>query len=78
MNVGDIVKSYDFPGNTECYMIGKVVSISTLYGDFRAQFIKRVWLNKEDKKSTPDFFTAPLQGNSFMDTDASPRIVIIA
>ena len=67
MQVGDIVKSYDFHGRTDCYMVGKVVSISKLYGDFRAEFIKRVFAGQEDKKFKTDFFTAPLQGNSAFD-----------
>lgn len=78
MKIGDVVKSYDFPGNTECYMVGKVVSVSVMYGDFRAEFIKRVWMNQEDKKFKTDFFNAPIQGNAFMDTDVSPRVVVIA
>lgn len=75
MQVGDIVKSYDFPGNTECYMIGKVVGI---HGNdaFRAEFIKRVWLGKTDTKFKTDYFTAPLQGNSFGD-EMFERIVVV-
>lgn len=76
MQVGDIVKSYDFPGNTECYYVGKVVSISEQFGDFRAQFIKRVWQGAVDNKFKTDYFTAPLQGNSFMD-ETFERIVVI-
>ena len=75
MKIGDLVKSYDFPGNTECYMIGKVVGIR-FDGSFRAQFIKRVWLGQEDKKFKTDYFTAPVQGNAFMD-DVFERIVVI-
>jgi hypothetical protein len=73
---GDIVKSFDFNGNSSCYMIGEVVSVSELYGDFRAKFIKRIFDNKPEK-STCDFFTAPMQGNMMMDSEDSPRIVII-
>lgn len=75
MNIGDIVKSYDFPGNTECYMIGKVVGIHG-DGSFRAEFIKRVWLGQHDKKFKTDYFTAPVQGNAFMD-EKFQRIVVI-
>lgn len=78
MKVGDIVKSLDFNGIDNCYMVGQVVSISEMYGDFRAKFIKRVWQGVEDKKFKTDFFTAAVQGNAFMDTDASPRIQVIA
>ena len=77
LKVGDIVKSYDFPGNTECYMVGQVVGI---HGDeaFRAKFIKRVWLGQEDRKFETDFFTAPMQGEHFMDRADAPRIVVVA
>jgi hypothetical protein len=76
LKVGDIVKSYDFPGNTECYMVGKVVGI---HGDdsFRAQFVKRVWLNETDRKFKTDYFTAPLPGNYFGD-DRFKRVVVVA
>lgn len=73
---GDIVKSFDFPGNTECYMVGKVESVSNQFGDFRAKFIKRVWLGNVDRKFKTDYFTAPLQGNSFGD-DKFQRVVVI-
>jgi hypothetical protein len=76
MRVGDIVKSLDFNGIDDCYMIGKVVAIQW-DGAFRAQFIKRVWQGVEDRKFKTDFFTAPVQGNSFMDSDSSPRVSVI-
>ena len=78
VNVGDIVKSFDFNGIEDCYMVGKVVSVSKECGDFRATFIKRVWEGREDNKFKTDYFTAPLQGNMFTDTDLFPRIVVIA
>jgi len=77
MKVGDIVKSLDFVGIDNCYMIGKVVGIQN-DGLFRAQFIKRVWEGVEDRKFKTDYFTAPVQGNHFMDRDDQPRIVVIA
>ncbi len=77
MKVGDIVKSLDFNGIEDCYMIGKVVAVQ-FDGLFRAQFIKRVWEGVEDRKFKTDYFTAPLQGNHFMDRDDQPRIVVIA
>lgn len=75
MKIGDIVKSYDFPGNTDCYMVGQVVGI---HGDetFRAKFLKRVWLGETDKKFKTDYFTAPMQGNAFMD-EKFQRVVVI-
>lgn len=67
MQVGDIVKSYDFHGRTDCYMLGRVVSISKLHGDFRAEYLGRVFAGNVDKKFKTDFFTAPLQGNAMFD-----------
>ena len=67
MKVGDIVKSYDFPGNTECYFIGEVVAILD-YG-FRAKTIKQVvcGATKDIVRCRNDFFQAPFEGNSMMD-----------
>jgi hypothetical protein len=76
MVVGDVVKSMDFNGIDNCYMIGKVVSIQ-YDGQFRAKFIKRVWQGVEDKKFKTDYFTAPLQGNLMLDRDDMPRVSVI-
>ena len=78
MKVGDIVKSLDFVGIDTCYYVGKVVSISKMDGTFRAEFIKRVWEGVEDRKFKTDTFVAPLQGNHFMDSDSTPRIIVVA
>lgn len=77
INVGDVVKSLDFNGIDNCYMVGKVVGVN-FDGTFRAKFIKRVWQGAEDRKFKTDFFTAPLQGNSIFDNDAMPRISVVA
>ena len=77
MQVGDIVKSLDFNGIDNCYMVGKVVGIQ-YDGLFRAEFIKRVWEDVEDKKFKIDFFTAPMQGKQFMDKSDSPRVIVLA
>jgi len=77
MQVGDIVKSLDFNGIDNCYMIGKVVGVYKSDGTFRAKFIKRVWQGVEDRKFKTDFFTAPLQGEQFMDRHTSPRVIVI-
>lgn len=76
MQVGDIVRSLDFNGIDNCYMVGKVVSIHN-DGTFRAQFIKRVWQGIEDHKFKTDYFTAPLQGNSIFDNDALLRVLVV-
>jgi len=78
LKVGDFVKSLDFNGIDDCYMEGQVVSISQQFGDFRARFTRRVWQGKVDKKFKTDFFTAPMQGNMFMDRADSPRVIVVA
>ena len=76
MKIGDIVKSLDFQGIEDCYMIGKVTGIH-FDGTFRAKFIKRVWLGKEDRKYTTDYFTAPTQGSLLLDNDTDPRVIVL-
>ena len=76
MKIGDIVKSLDFPGVQNCYMIGKVTGIH-FDGTFRAKFIKRVWLGSEDRKCKVDYFTAPTQGNHFLDNDTDLRVIVV-
>jgi hypothetical protein len=76
LKIGDVVKSFDFNGIDSCYMVGKVVGVYH-DGTFRAKFIKRVWQGATDKKFKTDYFTAPLQGNQFLDRANEPRIVVI-
>lgn len=76
MKVGDIVKSFDFSGIDNCYMIGKVVGIQ-YDGSFRAEFIKRVWQGSEDRKFKTDYFTAPLNGEHFLDTPYFQRVQVV-
>ena len=76
MKVGDIVKSLDFVGIDDCYMLGKVVAIDD-GGTFRAKCIKRVWKGVEDRSVKNEFFFAPLQGQYFLDRPESPRIIVV-
>ena len=77
MQIGDIVKSLDWNGIDDCYMIGKVVGISEMDGTFRAKFIKQVWCGEIEPKSKTDFFVAPLQGSQLLDNPAKPRVMVI-
>lgn len=43
-SVGDIVKSYDFRGNNECYVIGTVSGMNTEY--IMLNVFLEVWQNK--------------------------------
>jgi len=76
MQVGDIVKSLDFNGIDNCYMVGVVVGVHEM-GTFRAKFIKRVWEGVEDRKFKTDFFTAPQQGQHMFDRAQSPRVIVV-
>ena len=76
LKIGDTVKSLDFNGIDDCYMLGEVVGVYS-DGSFRAKFVRRVWQGKIDTKFKTDYFTAPLQGEHFMDNDAMPRVSVV-
>jgi len=76
LKVGDIVKSLDFNGIDDCYMVGEVVGVH-YDGSFRAKFMRRVWQGKIDTKFKTDYFTAPQQGEHFLDRSDSPRVVVV-
>jgi hypothetical protein len=77
IKVGDIVKSHDFNGIDDCYMVGKVVGVH-FDGTFRAKFISKIWRGAEDRKfNNFDFFTAPQQGQHMFDSDEFARIQVI-
>lgn len=77
LKIGDTVKSLDFNGIDDCYMLGKVVGVFKSSGIFRAKFVQRVWQGKIDTKFKTDYFTAPLQGEHFMDNDSMPRVIVV-
>ena len=81
MKIGDIVKSFDFHGRTDCYMMGEVISVDESYGGFKAKTLKVVWNGyaKEIVMGRNDYFTAPFNGNSMFD-DVYPqfeRVVVV-
>lgn len=77
VKIGNIIKSMDFVGIDNCYMVGEVVDVRA-DGTFRAKFIKYVWQGQEDKKFKTDYFSAPLQGEHFMDRADAPRVVVLS
>jgi len=77
IKVGDVVKSLDFVGYDDCYMIGLVTAVFS-DGTFRAKTIKRVWFGKVDKKFLSDTFVAPLPGYHFADDLMFPRVQVVA
>ena len=82
VKIGDVVKSLDFVGHNDCYMVGLVTAILS-DGTFRANTIKRVWRGKVDKRFPSDTFVAPLPGNHFFDDlaeqkNVEPRVQVVA
>lgn len=77
MQIGDVVKSLDFNGIDNCYMVGVVVGVHEM-GTFRAKFIKRVWEGDVDSEFKTDYFTAPQQGQHMFDNAAMPRVSVLA
>lgn len=83
VKIGDVVKSLDFVGVNDCYMVGLVIGISQMDGTFRAKTIKRVWRGQVDKRFPSDTFVAPLPGNHFFDDlgeekNVEPRVQVVA
>ena len=83
VKIGDVVKSLDFVGVNDCYMVGLVTAVLS-DGTFRAKTIKRVWRGEADKKKIyNDFFVAPLPGHHFFDDlaeqkNVEPRVQVVA
>ena len=77
IQIGDVVKSMDFPGVDDCYMVGRVVSFSRMDGTFRAEFMSRVWQGVVDRKFKTDYFVAPVPGNFMFDEKYPNRITVV-
>jgi hypothetical protein len=81
VKIGDVVKSLDFVGVSDCYLVGFVTDILS-DGTFRANTIKRVFEGRALPRSS-EWFVAPLPGNHFFDDLAEtkgrePRIQVLA
>lgn len=77
MKIGSIVKALDFPGTSDHYMVGKVVSISEMDSTILCEVIKVVVSGQVRKAKTPDFFVTPLQGFHFLDASFPGRLSIL-
>lgn len=73
--IGDIIKSMDFPGRTDCYFIGRVLKIQN--NCLHCETIKIVVEGKE-KDITPltSVFKTPPRGEMMFD-DTFQRIEIV-
>lgn len=70
--VGAIIKSFDFVGHADSYMIGRVTKVQGTY--IECEMIKQVFAGSEVKDST--MFRTQAQGTGFMD-DKFERVVIL-
>lgn len=75
MKTGDIIKSFDFHGRTDCYMIGEVVGVEDQLVEFKT--IKRVVENRSADTGVGRICKAPMQGYSLFD-DMYPDFVRIS
>ena len=75
MQVGTLIKSFDFPGSTDCYMIGSITAID---GDFIfCDTIKQVFDGKPcEMEEFNKTFRTVKQGCSFGDQKFQ-RIVVL-
>jgi len=84
VRIGDVVKSLDFVGVSNCYMVGVVTAVSSHDSTFRARTVKRVWEGVDvSEHNLPINFSAPLPGCHFFDDMAEdkgrePRIQVVA
>ena len=75
VQIGSIIKSYDFHYNTDCYMIGRVTEIE---GDYiNCVTIKVVYRGNVDANDNwPKTFSTPQMG-CMMDDEDFDRIVVL-
>lgn len=74
--IGDLIKSLDFNGVDNCYMIGQVQAIGS-DGLIKAKLLVRIWEGKEQAFPQDEIFQAPKQGLAMFDNPAMPRIQVI-
>ena len=76
VKIGDLVRSYDFEGNMNCYFEGIVESIDGAMLTFTAKTTKQVWSGKELplEKVSKTFRTA-LPGYGEYDDEWTNRVV---
>lgn len=74
VRVGDVIRSLDFPGCFDCYMIGLVVDVDQETISCRG--ISRVWEGRSERFD--EKFTTVQPGAHFMDRNFPGRIEIVA
>jgi hypothetical protein len=71
---GDIIRSYDFHFNTDCYNVGIVTDVDDKWIYFTSG--KKVWMGEEIEDFDPYMRTAPI-GFMMLDEEFE-RILILA
>lgn len=61
ITVGDRVRSFDFPGNAECYWVGTVVELNK-HGQYNIKVEYQVWENKREETNYCDAVFPPING----------------
>lgn len=74
MVVGSVVKSLDFAGNPDNYVLGVVFEIGE--ETFRMRGFERVWATRASEDSRE--YIIPLEGQHFMDANFPGRVKVIA
>lgn len=78
VKVGDVIKSLDFAGTEDCYMIGKVVAILYSGEVYRCKAIAKVWEGNAKIVSNVHDFEVPCEGLQMLDERFPGRITVIA
>lgn len=78
VRIGDVVRSYDFQGNKECYFEGIIESIDGAAATFTAKTTKQVWAGEAlDSKKVSKSFTSQLPGMNWLDDVWTDRIELV-
>lgn len=73
--VGDVIRSLDFAGSFDCYMIGLVVDVD---GDLiKCRMISRVWEGVAEKCAPDEKFTTVQEGSHMFDKKYPGRITVL-
>lgn len=78
IKVGDRVRSYDFEGNTECYVEGTVENIAPAAapGHYYIRVEKRVFNGEETRKPYPSHVYPPKNGTPMWGRDEVTNFVV--
>lgn len=78
LKIGDVVRSYDFQGRTDCYFEGVVEIINGAMATFSARTTKQVFRGEElDLLTCSKAFTSDLPGMNWMDDIWENRIELV-